>query len=165
MSSTWLGGSRGDERHFVRTHPMKLVDTNVLLYAVDRRSPRHEPARRWLDAALAGQEVIGLPWVALLGFLRISTNPHIYAHPLDVGQASLVVEGWLSSAVVTTPDPTPRHLSLLHGLLAGPAVGESEAGRLTTDAHLAALTLEYGATLVTFDHDFRRWGIAVEVPS
>lgn len=137
---------------------MKLVDTNVLLYAVDRGSPRHESARRWLDDALAGQEVIGLPWVALLGLLRISTDPRVYARALDVGQASLVVERWLSSAVVMTPEPTSRHLSLLHGLLAGPTVGGREAARLTTDAHLAALALEYGATLVTFDGDFRRWG-------
>jgi hypothetical protein len=36
--------------------------------------------------------------------------------------------------------PTPRHASLLRGLVS--AAGT--AGNLTTDAHLAALSLEYG---------------------
>ncbi|MGM0818746.1 MAG: type II toxin-antitoxin system VapC family toxin, partial [Actinomycetota bacterium] len=32
---------------------MKLVDANVLLYAVNTDAERHEPSRRWLDGALS----------------------------------------------------------------------------------------------------------------
>ncbi|MBI3179074.1 MAG: type II toxin-antitoxin system VapC family toxin, partial [Deltaproteobacteria bacterium] len=54
---------------------MILVDANLLLYATDRRSPRHEAARSWLEGRLSGDETIGFAWVVLLAFLRLSTNP------------------------------------------------------------------------------------------
>lgn len=38
---------------------MKLVDANVLLYAVNVDSERHELSRRWLDTALSGAETVG----------------------------------------------------------------------------------------------------------
>ncbi len=46
-----------------------LVDANVLLFAVDERSPFHEPCRRWLQGALSGLRRVGLPWPSLLAFL------------------------------------------------------------------------------------------------
>jgi hypothetical protein len=36
-------------------------------------------------------------------------------------------------------------------------MGIGTAGNLTTDAHLAALAIEHGATLVSFDRDFNRF--------
>jgi len=47
-----------------------LADANLLLYAYDRSSPVHEPARRWLTEALAGPEAIGFSWHTILAFLR-----------------------------------------------------------------------------------------------
>jgi hypothetical protein len=39
------------------------------------------------------------------------------------------------------------------------------AGNLTTDAHLAALALEYGAGIVSFDRDFARFsGVKHRLP-
>jgi predicted nucleic acid-binding protein len=61
---------------------MKIVDTNVLLYAVSERSAHHASARGWLTQALHGPEVIGMPWVTLLGFIRISTHPRVFPRPL-----------------------------------------------------------------------------------
>ncbi|WP_227431950.1 PIN domain-containing protein [Cutibacterium modestum] len=37
------------------------------------------------------------------------------------------------------------------------------AGNLTNDAHLAALALEFDATVVTFDRDFGRFGVRVMI--
>lgn len=51
------------------------------------------------------------------------------------------------------PHPTARHLALLRGLVE--PVGA--AGNLTTDAHLAALSVEHGAQLVSFDREFGRF--------
>ena len=48
---------------------MKLVDLNLLIYAVDSSSPRHDRARPWLEAVLSGSDTVALPWVVLLGFL------------------------------------------------------------------------------------------------
>ena len=50
-------------------------------------------------------------------------------------------------------NPTDRHDALLARLL----LGADHAGNLTADAHLAAIAIEHGATLGTFDHDFERF--------
>lgn len=49
--------------------------------------------------------------------------------------------------------PTDRHEQLLGRLL----IAAGSAGNLTTDAHLAALAIEHGATLASFDRDFERF--------
>ncbi len=139
---------------------MKIVDANVLLYAANRAAAQHKSAERWLTAALSGTEAIALPWVCLLAFIRISTNPRITPRPLTTQQAFTLVESWLSRPVAVIPEPTARHLSILKGLLdmAG------TAGNLTTDAHLAALATEHGATIATFDRDFERFGVSILIP-
>ena len=53
---------------------MIVVDANILLYATDAQSPRHEPARRWLEDALNGKDEIGFPLVSLLAFVRLSSS-------------------------------------------------------------------------------------------
>ena len=92
---------------------MKLVDANVLLYAVDTSAPHHEAARRWLDAALSGSETVTLPWLCLLAFLRISTHPGIYPRPLTAEQAVEVVAAWTRRPNVVPDSPTPQHAELL----------------------------------------------------
>ena len=58
---------------------MTLVDLNILLYVVNRDAPEHERARVWWEHALNSDEPVGLPWVVVLGFLRLSTNPRVFA--------------------------------------------------------------------------------------
>lgn len=132
---------------------MKLVDLNVLLYALDASSPRHERARSWVEDAFAGPETVALPWVVLLGFVRLSTRSAVFADPLTAEEALDVVDGWLALPSVTAVQETPRHLTVLRQLLA--PLGS--AGNLTTDAHLAALAVEHGAELFSCDADFSRF--------
>jgi toxin-antitoxin system PIN domain toxin len=139
---------------------MKVVDTNVLIYAVNSASPHHNSARSWLTTALRGHETVGIPWVCSLAFIRICTNARIMDRPLTPEQACRQVEGWLSQRIVVTVEPSPRHVTVLAGLLSANGV----AGNLTNDAHLAALALEHSATVVTFDRDFERFGVPVLVP-
>ncbi len=54
---------------------MILVDANLLIYAVDSDSAHHGKARRWLEDVLSGTTPVGLAWVVILAFLRI-TNGH-----------------------------------------------------------------------------------------
>jgi len=42
---------------------MKLVDLNLLIYAVNRDAPHHAAARRWWEDCLSGSEPIGLAWL------------------------------------------------------------------------------------------------------
>jgi uncharacterized protein len=139
-----------------------IVDANVLLYAVDRSSAHHETARTWLDTALAGSEAVALAWIALLAFLRIGTNRAILPTPMTVEQATGQVETWLTAPAAVVAAPTPRHVALLRGLLRETGTG----GNLTTDAHLAALAIEYGADIVSYDRDFGRFpGVVHRLPA
>ncbi len=131
---------------------MKLVDLNVLLYAVNSDAPLHREAVTWWEDCLSGDEPVGLAWSVILGFLRVSTLPVLPA-PLSCEAALTVVEDWLAQPSVVVLSPTTRHWVILRDLLAG----SGTAGNLTSDAHLAALALEYDAVLCSTDHDFRRF--------
>lgn len=132
---------------------MKLPDVNVLLYAANDASPDHEEARSWIESAFNETEGIGLAWVALLGFIRLSTRRGIFPKPLAVEDALSVVQAWLAHERASVLNPSERHASILARLL----IGSQAAGNLTTDAHLAALAIEHGATLGSFDRDFERF--------
>jgi toxin-antitoxin system PIN domain toxin len=141
---------------------VKLPDANVLLYALDDTSPRHAGAVAWLDAALSGSEEIGFAWVVLLAVLRLTTKPVVFAHPLRPDEAFDIIDGWLAQPCSLIVHPTVRHAGLLRGLIS--AVGT--AGNLTTDAHLAVLSVEYGATICSYDADFSRFpGVALADPA
>lgn len=132
---------------------MKIVDANLLLYAVDETSPPHEAARGWLERTLSSSGTVGLSWQVLLAFLRLSTRAAVFASPLSPDEALDVVDGWLAQPVVTVLHPGPRHSAVLRELLA--SVGT--AGNLVSDAHLAALAIEHGAELCSRDADFGRF--------
>ncbi len=132
---------------------MKLVDANVLLYAVNADDPKHDGSRRWLDSALGGRETVGFAWIALLAFLRLSTKPGLFPNPLAVSGALSRVRSWTAQPPSVIVDPTPRHQEVFAGLLAGVGAG----GNLVNDAHLGALALEHDATVVTYDSDFGRF--------
>jgi toxin-antitoxin system PIN domain toxin len=133
---------------------VKLVDANVLLYAVNEADPKHTAARRWLDAALNGTETVGFAWAALLAFLRLSTRAGLFPRPLSVDEACDRVDAWTSQPPSVVLDPTPHHLAILTDLLENIGAG----GNLVGDAHLAALAIEHGATIVSYDADFGRFG-------
>lgn len=132
---------------------MKLPDVNLFLYAYDSRSPRHAPAREWLEQTLSGAETVALSWTVLLAFIRLSTRSVVVERPLDVDAAIELVESWLDQPCVTVVNPTERHPAVLRELL----LPLGAAGNLTTDAHLAALAIEHGALLCSCDTDFARF--------
>ncbi len=132
---------------------MIVVDANVLIYAYDSRSERHAQAATWLERTLNGDEDVRFPLMTLLAFVRITTNPRVFEHPLDPGAAIAIVRAWLSRPNVRIVDPTDRHWE---ALAATAAAGQAR-GPLVMDAHLATLTSEYGATLATTDRGFARF--------
>jgi toxin-antitoxin system PIN domain toxin len=132
---------------------VNLVDVNILIYASDRRSSQHTVARDWLDEHLTAAVALGMPWVSLLGFLRLSTNPRIMPRPLSMSAAWEQVAAWLACEPVWIPQPTERHSDVLGELLALPGVH----GNLVSDAHVAALAIEHGLTLCSTDGDFARF--------
>lgn len=133
---------------------MKIVDANVLLYAVNEDAPAHGPARAWLEAALSATEPVGFCWTVLLAFLRLSTRPAIFPRPLSVEQAVALMASWLERPNARVVEPGERHLETLGRLLGSMGT----AGNLTSDAHLAAIALDHGAELCSCDSDFARFG-------
>jgi toxin-antitoxin system PIN domain toxin len=141
---------------------VRVVDANVLLHAVNSRSPHHERARVWLDGALEAQEPVGFAWTVVLAFLRLSTHPAVYARPLTTREAVDAMRDWLSRPSAVLIEPMTRHLDLLAGLLETTGA----AGNLVNDAHLAAVAVENDAIVVSFDADFARFaGVRWEPPS
>lgn len=140
---------------------MILVDANLLIYAGVDSFSQHESARKWLDDRLNGAAPVGLPWTSLLAFVRISTNPRVFARPAPVSEAWRQIQAWLDCERVWIPQPTDRHRAILGSLLTASGV----QANLVQDAHLAALALEHGLILCSTDGDFGRFeGLRWENP-
>ena len=138
---------------------MKTPDVNILIFAVNPDSPQHAAARRWLEDAYRDSAGVGFAWVAVLGFVRITTRRGILPTPLAIGDALGLVDDWLNHPHARILNPTDRHAALQARLL----IGAGRGGNLVTDAHLAAIAIEHGATLGSFDHDFERFaGLRLE---
>jgi toxin-antitoxin system PIN domain toxin len=132
---------------------MKLIDLNILLYVVNEDSVHHARVLAWWKQALNDDEPLGLPWVVLLGFLRIATNPDVFPRPLAPDAAAAKIGGWLSLDNTRLVQERDEHWNILRTLLSEAGT----AGNLVTDAHLAALAISHGAELVSCDTDFARF--------
>ncbi|MEN8233433.1 MAG: type II toxin-antitoxin system VapC family toxin [Actinomycetota bacterium] len=132
---------------------MIIPDANLLIYATDLASPRHEASRAWIETVLSNAESVAFSWSALTAYVRVSTNPRIFVEPMPTGDALDYVDEWLARPNATVVHPTHRHSAILRDLLAHVGVG----GDLTPDAHLAALAIEHRATLHSADTDFARF--------
>ncbi|OGA22121.1 MAG: hypothetical protein A3I02_05645 [Betaproteobacteria bacterium RIFCSPLOWO2_02_FULL_67_26] len=140
---------------------MRIVDLNVLLYAVNSDAAQHEVARTWWEMAVNDEETVGLAWVVLLGFLRLATNPRVFPRPLAPDVAAAKLGTWLALDNVRVVREKDDHWETLKPLLRG----SGTAGNLTTDAHLAALAISHDAVLVSCDTDFARFkGLRWENP-
>lgn len=132
---------------------MKLLDANILLYAYNSDSEHHEVCRAWLEAALNDAEPIALPWQTLLAFIRIATNPRAQSRPLSAEQACNIVDRWLEHPNVAVVGAAEQFWSIFRTQM----VDAQVSGPLVTDAALASLAMEQGATLCSTDRDFRRF--------
>ena len=132
---------------------MIVVDVNLLIYAYDTTCPQHGEARKWLQEIFSATEPVGLPWQTISAFLRILTHPGVSGGKLSMAQAISVVEGWLDLPHVQPISPGRGHWAHFRQMLLKGAA----RGSMTTDAALAATTVECGAILHTNDRDFARF--------
>jgi toxin-antitoxin system PIN domain toxin len=132
---------------------VKIPDANVLLSAIDESARHHGEAREWLETALSKDESVGFAWPVLLAVIRLTTNPAIFDPALTAEEALELVDGWLEQPSAVVVHPRERHAAILRELL----LASGAAGNLTSDAHLAAIAIEHGATLASFDADFHRF--------
>jgi toxin-antitoxin system PIN domain toxin len=130
-----------------------LIDANLLIHARNSGSAQHHQAVQWLESALNGNRRVGLPWVSLHAFLRISTNPRVFTRPLPSDLATEQVRAWLGSPMAWIPEPTTKHAEVLATIVRDNHV----TGPLVTDAVLASIALEHGLTVYSTDADFARF--------
>jgi hypothetical protein len=129
-------------------------DVNVLLYASDAASPVHQAARRFLDEAAAGGDLMCIGWPTVMSYLRIATHPGIFSAPLSPAEALANVEALAGLAHVRLLAEEEGFLEVYREVTGGFPV----RGNLVPDAHLAALLRQHGVrTLYTRDADFRKF--------
>jgi len=86
---------------------MILLDVNILVHAYNVHSPNHHRISSWLKSTLAGSRPIGLSWVTILGFLRITTHRSIFKEPLQVQVVIRTIRAWLARV-----NAQPRHIEM-----------------------------------------------------
>jgi toxin-antitoxin system PIN domain toxin len=130
-----------------------LPDLNVLIGAHRSDSPMHTRCRDWLRAVYAGDESFAICPPVLIGLVRILTHPRVFRPPDTHDQAFAFVGSLMTHPNALLLNPGRDHLALFEALCR-----EADAhGDLVTDAYLAALAIETGATLVSADRDFARF--------
>ena len=132
---------------------MIVPDINLLVYAHNDGAPYHDSARRWWEDLVNGSERVGVPWVVSTGFVRLMTHPRPLVHPATPARAVEYVREWFGFPHIAPINPGADHLTHLRRNLVAAGVGAN----LTTDAHVAALAMEYQAEVHSNDTDFSRF--------
>lgn len=137
-----------------------IIDANILLYATHTAfDARHERSQAWLERSLSSERV-GLPWVSLLAFVRLSTSPRVFERPMTPSAAMSQVQEWLSLPNVWVPPPAGEHWAELDRMIRR----VDATGNDVYDAHLAALAVEHGVRLVSADEGFSRFPVRLVNP-
>ena len=90
---------------------MILVDANILIYAYNEVAVEHKSAREWLGEMLAGPVSVCFSWIAIMAFVRVSTNKKIFVKPYSTNEAFDVVQNWLSApgSQIISPGKRPSN--------------------------------------------------------
>ena len=132
---------------------MIVPDLNLLVYAHNDSTPFHDHALIWWEGLVNGSERVGVPWIVLAGFVRLMTHRRMLANPVTTTEAVNYIREWFRFPHVMPINPGVGHLDHFQRNLKAAGVG----GNLVTDAHIAALAMEYQAEVHSNDTDFSRF--------
>lgn len=134
---------------------MFVVDTNVLVYAADVRTPVHVRCRMLLERWRAQPGAWYLTWGNCYEFLRVVTHPRVLRQPWTGQAAGEFLAVLQQSPSLSMLTPTDRHAAVLAGVISEvPLI----AGNLWHDAETAVLMREHGIRRIcTRDNDFARF--------
>ena len=132
---------------------MILLDANILLYSYNREVAEHHCCSEWLKSVLDQEELLGIPWHCLMAFLKLSTVPRGPFRALSLAEAMEIIDGWIEHPQVVIPEPGRRFRRILQEV----GLDSQTRGLGWSDTYLAALAIEQGASLATFDRDFRKF--------
>jgi uncharacterized protein len=132
--------------------PIDLPDVNVWVALTDTTHVHHRRAATYWNSERS--ERIAFCVVTRAGLLRVMTNPKAMAgKPFDLPEAW---GRYLQFADLPEVDFLPDGRSL-EFLMAGWCRSSIFPHRLWTDAWIAALALEHGCRVVSFDADFAKF--------
>lgn len=134
---------------------MFVIDTNVLLYAINPDAPEHGVVRKLVEQWRRGDRAWFVTWSIIYEFLRASTHPRVFPSPITLRQA----QAWIADLVAGHPDrvlvATDRHSRILEEVV---AQHPRLRGNPVHDLHIATLMLEHGVSEIrTADSDFHQF--------
>jgi uncharacterized protein len=140
-----------------------LIDTSILLYAVDTEAEEHEAAVEFLQDAVGSRAVWFVTEGIVYEFLRTVTDPRQLAGPLDWQSACGFLAPILARPSTHLLAPTERHWATL-----GQVLSEliQPGGNLFVDIRTVTLMREHGVrTIYTANADYLQFsGIEVINP-
>jgi uncharacterized protein len=129
-------------------------DVNVLVAAFRTDHPHHRTARDWFEAAIAasasGNRLTFFPMV-VASFLRLTTNPRVFAAPTPIDAAIAFVD-----ALIAIPGAELASLGAEWPVMRRMCLDKQLRGNALPDAWLAAAVMQNGEHLATFDADFKK---------
>jgi len=129
-----------------------VIDTNLLLYAVNADSGDHARAREFLNQARASAQTYFVTEGICYEFLRVSTHSRVFPRPLLAHDALTFLQVFLEAPNTQILSISDKHWDWLNHVLQGL---HQPAGNLFFDLRTAALMREHGIhTIHTADTDF-----------
>lgn len=131
---------------------MILIDTNFLVFAVQRSAPEHRACRGLLEEWSRGATPWYTTWSIVYEFLRVVSHPQVLEKPWAIGKALEFVRVLQRDGGLRVLEHTEEHLDVLADCLGShPDV----RGSLVHDFHIAVLMREHGIRrIVTRDRHF-----------
>jgi len=129
-----------------------LIDTNLLLYAVNRDAAEHSAAVSFLMAAGNSAEQWYLTEGILYEFLRVATHPKVFQQPLTWEEALVFMRPFAMKPQFRFLTAGEEHFLLLEEVL---RTLTHPSGNLFFDVRTAVLMREHGVReIYTADTDF-----------
>ncbi len=132
---------------------MILHDVNVLVYVYREDTDDHDRFRESFDEVVGSPTAFGYSNLILSGFIRVVTNPRVFAVPTHTRDALEFTEAVRGQPNAVEIRPGNRHWEIFVALCANNGI----KGNLVADAYHAALAIEAGAEFLTTDGDFARF--------
>ena len=133
---------------------MYLLDANVLIYAFREDSPLHPVCRAWLTQTLTRGYTVLAPPIVEVALIRINTLPSLGERAAPLEDVCAFLESLHKLPIYLHAPANKAVTRRWKALCESYALG----GNDVNDAYLAALALEHGATLVSVDEGFSRFG-------
>jgi len=134
-----------------------LADSNILVYAINIRSPKHKTAKQFLSREVGNLTIADQN---ILESLRILTHPKFSPLPLSMEDAVDALMAIVKNSRVIHPDYKTRDIALEFVKRSNLVADQ------VFDAYLAATALSNGINIIATDNvkDFQKFPIKVLNP-